>query len=130
MTLQTGCVPPVTLQHAHVTGPASCQTLADDDAASELLQSWGGLSAAATARLRQIAIEQQRSLLHTAARALQHQRLPAASMPRLDYFFARLARWQHALGTSLRGPAESGPTHIDRDLASPMRAWHAYARHG
>ena len=70
------------------------RSTADDAAARELLGAWAGLSRAAIDTLQELAQKQERSLLTTTARALQHERLPRPSASRLTYFFARFAHWQ------------------------------------
>jgi len=70
------------------------RSTADDDAARELLRAWAGLSANTIDTLQRLATEQERSLLTTAARALQYERLPRPSASRLTYLFARFAHWQ------------------------------------
>ena len=75
------------------------RSTADNEAAKELLRAWGGLSAACVDTLERVAEEQQCSLLNTAARALQHRRLPPSAVPRLVHFFARFAHWQALAGS-------------------------------
>ena len=77
-----------------VHGLRLVRSTADDEAAQMLLQAWGGLSAAAIDTMQRVAVEQQRSLLNTAYRAVQHGRVPAAAASRLTFFFSRFSHWQ------------------------------------
>ena len=92
------------------------RSTADDAAARELLQAWGGMSEASLSTLERHAQTQQRSLLNTAARALQHRRLPPSTASRLAYFYSRFAHWQSLAG-------KGGLTQVLGAVAADHAGW-------
>ena len=104
----------------------------DDGAAAEVLRAWGGLSAKAIAQLGRLAADHDSTILRTAARALEHSRLPPTVAPRVAYFLSRYSHWQSlgagafdavlgAVATDHAGWAEDGPTPMQQLVHFALR---------